>query len=271
MRYSWYLLWACSSSKEWTSEWDKLCLLSEWEWGYSYPNGSVNETLVEWTEGLTEGKEHEALEWAEWRYLYTWFQTKGKDCVKEWTWGVKTDWMLFMISEETARRKEPKVNDWEWSELLLCKEERTNGVTEGDIHLKESELPNEQMDWRLKHNLCVFIWRTEGAIPLGSWNEATVREWDLTQRYIVCGRMNWVNETNNQRLGSLVSCEWASLVSDWVSKRRSESDWLNAVYEKWINSKKLCLVRNGKRVLERAKEWSAHTFLCLFPCEWKTQ
>ena len=133
----------------WTSEWDKLCLLSEWEWGYSYPNGSVNETLVEWTEGLTE----------------------GKDCVKEWTWGVKTDWMLFMISEETARRKEPKVNDWEWSELLLCKEERTNGVTEGEIHLKESELPNEQMDWRLKHNLCVFIWRTEGAIPLGSWNE----------------------------------------------------------------------------------------------------
>ena len=123
--------------------------------------------------------------------------------------------------------------------------------------VKESELPNEQMDWRLKHNLCVFIWRTEGAIPLGSWNEATVREWDLTQRYIVCGRMNWVNETNNQRLGSLVSCEWASLVSDWVSKRRSESDWLNAVYEKWINSKKLCLVRNGKRVLERAKEWSA--------------
>ena len=31
-------------------------------------------------------------------------------------------------------------------ELLLCKEERTNGVTEGEIHLKESELPNEQMD-----------------------------------------------------------------------------------------------------------------------------
>ena len=118
--------------------------------------------------------------------------------------------------------------------------------------VKESELPNEQMDWRLKHNLCVFIWRTEGAIPLGSWNEATVREWDLTQRYIVCGRMNWVNETNNQRL--VVSERlW---VSDWVSKRRSESDWLNAVYEKWINSKKLCLVRNGKRVLERAKEWS---------------
>ena len=103
--------------------------------------------------------------------LKDWISLLMKDCVKEWTWGVKTDWMLFMISEETARRKEPKVNDWEWSELLLCKEERTNGVTEGEIHLKESELPNEQMDWRLKHNLCVFIWRTEGAIPLGSWNE----------------------------------------------------------------------------------------------------
>ena len=62
--------------------------------------------------------------------LKDWISLLMKDCVKEWTWGVKTDWMLFMISEETARRKEPKVNDWEWSELLLCKEERTNGVTE---------------------------------------------------------------------------------------------------------------------------------------------
>ena len=115
----------------WTSEWDKLCLLSEWEWGYSYPNGSVNETLVEWTEGLTEGKERPKNEWSSWMsWMNEEWQTKGKDCVKEWTWGVKTDWMLFMISEETARRKEPKVNDWEWSELLLCKEERTNGVTE---------------------------------------------------------------------------------------------------------------------------------------------
>ena len=78
---------------------------------------------VNWRTDRREGTRSSWMSWVK-------FQTKGKDCVKEWTWGVKTDWMLFMISEETARRKEPKVNDWEWSELLLCKEERTNGVTE---------------------------------------------------------------------------------------------------------------------------------------------
>ena len=182
------------------------------------------------------------------------------------------DWLNAVYDKWRNSKKEGTEGEWLRMKWALAMQRRANEWCDWrSKDLKESELPNEQMDWRLKHNLCVFIWRTEGAIPLGSWNEATVREWDLTQRYIVCGRMNWVNETNNQRLGSLVSCEWASLVSDWVSKRRSESDWLNAVYEKWINSKKLCLVRNGKRVLERAKEWSAHTFLCLFPCEWKTQ
>ena len=108
----------------------KVIIATESDWPKGR-NGSVNETLVEWTEGLTEGKERPKNEWSSWMsWMNEEWQTKGKDCVKEWTWGVKTDWMLFMISEETARRKEPKVNDWEWSELLLCKEERTNGVTE---------------------------------------------------------------------------------------------------------------------------------------------
>ena len=88
-------------------------------------NGTCERDLgrVNWRTDRREGTRSSWMSWVK-------FQTKGKDCVKEWTWGVKTDWMLFMISEETARRKEPKVNDWEWSELLLCKEERTNGVTE---------------------------------------------------------------------------------------------------------------------------------------------
>ena len=97
----------------WTSEWDKLCLLSEWEWGYSYPNGSVNETLVEWTEGLNklayeglcEGMNLRCKDWLNAVYD-KWRNSKKEGTEGEW---LRMKWALAM------QRRANEWCDWRWN------------------------------------------------------------------------------------------------------------------------------------------------------------